>query len=32
MKEEWLKRTEMLWGRVLTTDEVIAELEALKPK
>ncbi len=30
-KNEWLARTEMLWGRLLTTDEVIAELEALAP-
>lgn len=28
-KQEWLTRTELLWGRVLTVDEVIAELEAL---
>ena len=32
MKHEWLKRTELLWGRVLTTDEVIAELDALTRK
>ncbi len=32
MKQEWLKRTELLWGRVLTTDEVISELEALLPR
>lgn len=31
-KEEWLTRTELLWGRTLTTDEVIAELKALAPK
>jgi ureidoacrylate peracid hydrolase len=31
-KQEWLTRTELLWGRVLTTEEVIAELKALAPK
>jgi ureidoacrylate peracid hydrolase len=31
-KQEWLTRTELLWGRTLTTEEVIAELEALAPK
>lgn len=30
-KQEWLTRTELLWGRALTTDEVIAELESLAP-
>lgn len=30
-KEVWMAHTEMLWGRILTTDEVIAELEALAP-
>jgi ureidoacrylate peracid hydrolase len=30
-KEAFLDNAELLWARVLTTDEVIAELEALKP-
>jgi len=30
-KEVWLAHTELLWGRILTTDEIITELEALAP-
>ena len=30
-KEAFLDNAELLWCRVLNTDEVIAELEALKP-
>lgn len=28
-KEVWMAHTELQWGRVLTTDEIITELEAL---
>jgi ureidoacrylate peracid hydrolase len=31
-KQEWLEKTELLWGRVMTTDEVIKELDLLAPK